>query len=341
MLGAGDLREIVAPVPIRSAHGEVIVRALLPVAAAEEAVLNQLGVEGERLSGQRRRRREDRVRLVLALERREEVHLVLDQRPADRAADLLVRIGQHAVGDEVLGVPLVVAEVAVDAAVVVVGARSRDRLHLDAERAALRNVEQVGDDLELGDRLAAELRLAEARPGHLLRDLLAVEIQLELPVAHARRGIDRVGGDAFDLHRQLHPVAALQRQLFHLAAIDVAGHLRGADVDERRFAGHGQRLRQRRDLHRKRQRPVLADQQLDVRHQHGRESGQLGLDFVAAGGEPAQAVFAALVRHRGHDAAGIDHRGGDGGARQRRLGAVDDGADQRRVLRERRSGEDR
>ena len=110
----------------------------------------------------------------------EEVRLVLDQRTADRAADLLVRVRQHAVGDEVLGVPLVVAEVAVDAAVVVVGARARDRLHLDAERAALRDVEQVGDDLELGDRLAAELRLAEARAGDLLRDLLAVEIQLEL-----------------------------------------------------------------------------------------------------------------------------------------------------------------
>ena len=108
-------------------------------------------------------------------------------------------------------------------------------------------------------------------------------------IAHARRGVDGVGGDALDLHRQLHPVAALQRQLLHLAAIDVAGDLRRADVDQRRLAGDRQRLRQRRHLHRERQRPVLADQQLDFRNQHGRKSGQLGLHLVAAGGETAQA----------------------------------------------------
>ena len=242
------------------------------------------------------------------------MRLVLDQRTANSAADLLVRVRQHAVGDEVLGVPLVVAEVAVDAAVVVVGARARDRLHLDAERAALRDVEQVGDDLEFGDRLAAELRLAEARAGHLLRDFLAVEIELERAIAHAGRGVDGIGGDALDLHRQLHPVAALQRQLFHLPAIDVAGDLRRADIDERRFAGDGQRFRERRHLHRERQRSILADQQFDVGNDDGRETGEFGLHAIAAGGETAQAILAALVGDRGAGAAGIDQGSGDGGA---------------------------
>ena len=56
----------------------------------------------------------------------------------------------------------------------------RDRLHLDAGRSSLRDVEQIGDDLELGDRLAAELRLPEAAEPDLLRDLLAVEVELKL-----------------------------------------------------------------------------------------------------------------------------------------------------------------
>ena len=54
-------------------------------------------------------------------------------------------------------------------------------------RPALRDVVHVGDDLELGDRLAAHLRLAEPGAGDALRDLLAVEVELELIVADARR----------------------------------------------------------------------------------------------------------------------------------------------------------
>jgi len=49
---------------------------------------------------------------------------------------------------------------------------------------------------------------AEAGARHLLRDLLAIEVQLELAIAN-RIGVDGVGGDALDLHRQLHPVAGM------------------------------------------------------------------------------------------------------------------------------------
>ena len=127
--------------------------------------------------------REDRARLALVFVRREVMDLVLDDRPAERAADLLVLVRQHPVGDRIGRVELVVAEEAVEAAGHGVGARLRDRLHLDAGRSALRDVEHVRDDLEFGDRLAAELRLAEAGAGDLLRDLLAVEVQLEVVVA--------------------------------------------------------------------------------------------------------------------------------------------------------------
>ena len=54
--------------------------------------------------------------------------------------------------------------------------------------------------------------------------------------ADARRVADVVGGDALDQLRQLHPVAALERQLLHLPPVDVAGHLRRRRVDERRLA---------------------------------------------------------------------------------------------------------
>ena len=340
MFGARHLSERVTPVPVRHPRGDVVALTQLPVAAAEEAVLHQLGRERPgRRRPQRRRRRDDGVGLVLTLVGQEVVQLVADDRPAHRAADLLVGIRQHAVGDEVLLVELVVAEVAVDAAVQVVGARARDGLHLDAERAALGDVEQVGDHLELGDRLAAEARLAEAAAGDLLGDLLAVEIELERAVAHAGVGVDGVGGDALDLHRQLHPVAALQRQFFHLPAIDVAGHLGRADVDQRRLAGDRQRLAQRRHLHRERHRAVLPDQHLDVGHDDGGKARELGLHLVAAGRKAAQPVVAALVAHVGEQAAGVERRGGDGGAGQRALGLVGHGAEDGRLLRERRGCE--
>ncbi len=320
----------------RPARGDVIPLAQLPVGAAEEAVLHQLGVERPVLAAERRWRRENGVRLVLPFVRQEVVQLVADDRPADRGADLLIGVGQHAVGDEILGVQLVVAEEAVDGAIEVVGAGTRDRLHLDAERAALGDVEQVGDDLELGDRLAAEARLAEAAAGHLLGDLLAVEIELEGAVADARVVVHGVGGDALHLHRQLHPVAALQRQFLHLAAVDVAGHLRGADVDERRLAGDREGLAERGHLHGERHRAVLADQHLHFGHEHGGEARQLRLHLVAIRRQAAQAVVAALIADAAEDAPVGQGRRGDGHPRQGAAGRIRHRAEDGRFLRERR-----
>ena len=262
---------------------------------------------------------------------------VTDDRPADGASDLLIGVGQHALGDEVLRVQAVVAEEAVEAAVQIVRPGPRDRLHLHTERAALRDVEQVGDDLELRDRLAAEARLAEAAAGHLLRDLLPVQIELELPVADARRVVHGVGRDAAHLHRQLHPVAALERKFGHLSPVDVAAHLVGADVHERRLAGDGDGLLERGDPHRERNGPVLADQQFDVGHHHGRKAREFGGDLVAGGRQAAQAILAALVADRREHTAGVDVRRGDGHTRERAFGLVRHGAQDGRLLSRRRS----
>ena len=247
---------------------------------------------------------------------------IADDRPADGASDLLIGVGQHAPGDEVLRVQGVVAEEAVDAAVQIVRPGPRDRLHLHAQRAALRDVEQVGDHLELRDGLAAEPRLAEPAARDLLGDLLAVEIQLELPVAHARCVVHGVGGDAPDLHRQLHPVAPLERQFLHLPPVDVSADLRRGDVDQGRLAGHRDGLFERRDPHRERDRAVLADQEFDFGDDDGRKAGELGGDLVAGRRQAAQAVFAALVGDRREHTPGVDAGRGDRGTRKRSFGLV-------------------
>ena len=77
-------------------------------------------------------------------------------------------------------------------------------------------------------------------------------------------------------------------------------------------------------MHRERQRSVLADEQLDIGNDDGREAGELGLDAVAAGRETAEAILAALVAHRRARATGVDQRGSNRRAGQRRFRAVDD-----------------
>src|SRR6185436_12576014 len=187
------------PVPARSAYGEPIVRRHLVIDAREDALLAVLVRNGEALAGQRRGRREDRAGLAFIFIRHEVVRAVLDDRTAEGAAELLVLVRQNTVRDRILGVEAVVAEEAVNRARHLVGPRARDRLHLDAGRPPLRDVEHVRDNLEFGDRLAAELRLAEAGAGDLLRNLLAVEVQLKVVVAaDAGRVADVVRRDALD-----------------------------------------------------------------------------------------------------------------------------------------------
>ena len=106
-------------------------------------------------------------------------------------------------------------------------------VHLDAHRSALRGVEPVRDELELRDRVAAVARIGAVEL-HVVGDLLPVDVQLKCAaaVAEHRRFTDGVGPRARRQHRQVQPVAAVDRQVLHLARIDVARERR-ADVVSR------------------------------------------------------------------------------------------------------------
>ena len=109
------------------------------------------------------------------------MNLVLSDRAAERGAELLVRIGEHAIHDEVAGIPPVASEVARGAACERVRSRFRDGVDLHARRPALAGIEPVCDELELGDRVAAVVRLAEAGGRNRGRHLMTVDVQLRCP----------------------------------------------------------------------------------------------------------------------------------------------------------------
>ena len=69
----------------------------------------------------------------------------------------LVLIRQDALGDVVGRIQLIVAKLAKRAARLDIASGFRDGLHLHADRAHPRDVVLVGDDLEFGNRLPAEL----------------------------------------------------------------------------------------------------------------------------------------------------------------------------------------
>ena len=95
-VAGGGQHERVRPVPVRAAHAESVVGGQLVVGAAQEAPLRVLERNREGLRRQRRRRGEAGAGLALVLVGGEVVELVLDHRPAERAADLLVLVRQHA-----------------------------------------------------------------------------------------------------------------------------------------------------------------------------------------------------------------------------------------------------
>jgi hypothetical protein len=112
------------------------------------------------------------------------VQAVPEDRAAVGGAHLLVRVRQDGAGEEVGRVEVVVAEVARQRSGRDIGARFRDRVHLEAGRAPLRGVEAAREELELRNRVAAEARLpAIAALGH--RHFLAIDVELELAVSHS------------------------------------------------------------------------------------------------------------------------------------------------------------
>jgi len=126
--------EGIRPRPVRSSDRQAIDSCQLIVDPRQEALLPVLVRHRHALPRQQRRVLERRARLALVLVGREVVDLVLDDRSAEREADLLVRVRQYlgvAVGVDghrIGGVEAVASEEAVGAAARLVGARLRDRL---------------------------------------------------------------------------------------------------------------------------------------------------------------------------------------------------------------------
>ena len=323
----------VLPVEVVAADEQVVLGSHLVVGASERVMLECIARQRDGFAPVRRRSDDGRVRLALVLVRNEVVELVLDDRAAQRPARLLIRIRQYLAGVRVRGIELVAAEVAVRAAAVAVRARFRDGLHLQSDGAAHRDVEHVGDDLILGDGVAADPRLAEAGDRRLLRDFLAVQVDPERRRSAAavggRRVVDLIRGDALHHRRELQPVAAVDRELFHLAAIDVAGDLRLTHIDQRRGRRHGERLLHVGDSHRKRDRRVLPDEQLHHGQHRLREPGELGLKPVGAGLHAHQTIFTTRIGHVDELTAGADRRRRHRHARKNRFRFVHDAADNR------------
>ena len=173
------------------------------------------------------------------------MNLVLADRAAKRRAELLVRIGQHAIDDEVFRVPPVASKVARGRAGEEIGSRLRHRIDLHAGRAPLARVEPVGDEFELRDRIAAVVGLAEAGRRNRGRHLMTVDVQLRSADRCLRHQViarHRIDAAACRQHREVQPVAAVDRQLRQLPRIDVARLARLGGRHERRLAGDGDRL---------------------------------------------------------------------------------------------------
>jgi hypothetical protein len=306
----------------RELHVAAHARRVLPPCPGQIDVEARVGaVEGHRL------------RLALELVIGKEVHAVLADRPAEGAADLLIRVRQDALLDEVSGVEAIVAEVAGERAGGPIRPRLGNRVDDHALRPALAGVEPVADHFELGDRVAAVAGLL-LRAANELRHLLPIDVDLEEPLAilrHFRRG---VGAAPRREHAQIHPVPAVDRQFLHLAGIDVAAHRRGRRLDERCFLGDSDRLLHAGDGHLEVERHLAADEQLHAGARDGREPGKFGRDAVDAGAN-RDSIQTPLVGHgdervarrfvrRGHGHAGqhaaraIPDRPGQGGFLRRR-----------------------
>jgi hypothetical protein len=178
----------------------------------------------------------ERLRLALVLVVEEQVDAIAPDRAAIRRAQLLVRVREHPILDEVGGVEGVVPEVPRERAGRRVRARLGDGVDDHPHRAALRRIEPVGDELELRDRVAAETRLAEVRSGDAVLDLLPFHVDLEGErPARNRRLAAVVRAVARRQQRQVEPVASVERQLLHLPRVDIRADGRRRHVEERRF----------------------------------------------------------------------------------------------------------
>ena len=219
---AGDVLGVLP----RVAEQHMVVGACLPVDARQaHDVVERRGRErpADDACGRVARAHLDRAVLVAVLHGAEAEQVAFPQRPADRAGDLLAikrRRIQAAVGRDRRGLHGVVAEEQRRGAVQRVAARAGDDVDGRAGRASKVRGKPAGGDLEL---LHALLDDVEQRPAHHVVVVVHavdgdVAAAAELPGRRDDHGVGlgrievRRRGVAGDQQRQLHEVAAVERQ---------------------------------------------------------------------------------------------------------------------------------
>ena len=151
---------------------------------------------------------------------------------------------------------------------------------------------------------------------------------------------DVVLDHALDHGRHLQPIAALNRQRFHLPPIEVARDPRLSRVDKRCFPGDGDGLLQHRNRHGQRDRGILPDKKLQGLYHRRRESRKLRLQRVASGGNTHEAIFAFGGRDIEKSPASRQTGGRHANTGKNGPGFVNDRPDYSRVLsRKRRCAE--
>ena len=317
-------------------------------------------VAGERLSGQRvaerarvagevaltlggRRHQRGQVGRALLLQRAlvgaEEERPVLDDRAAERAAELLaVQAVVDAGREEVVGVHRRIAQVAEAEAAEIVGARAGDGVDDRAGVAPVLGAEGVGLDRELlqgvgiGHRVRAVAVVVVVRPA--VHDVVGRIGARAVGRDAARAGIGRAGGHigagigdhAGNQRHQLRGIAAVERQFLDPLLVDDGLQRARHRVHRRADAADRHRFGQVADAQRDVEADLFAHPDDDVLDLHRLEAGEFHLHGVAADRQTAQHVLAGLVRdgrqHRSGCRGGRLHRG----ARHHRAIAVTDHA---------------
>ena len=251
------------------------------------------------------------------------MNAIAPDRAAERHTQLLIRVRKHALLNEIGGVETFVPEVPGEAAGKGVGTGLGDGVDLQPVRPPLRRVEPIGDELELGNRVAAEAGLAKPPPRGL-RHLLAVDVDL---VGSVRAGVfgDGVDPAARRQHRQVHPVTPVHRQIRHLPRVDVRAQLGADDVDERCFSSHRHRLLHGRRRHAEVHDELLADEDFESPLRHAGKTGQFR-HHPAESRAGRETISTLCVGNGGKNVTGCFMDNGDGHPRQHPTGHIRDDA---------------
>ena len=319
---------------------ELAARGRRPVAAQRvedvDSVLAE--VAGARERGRHRLRPRAALGVAQGAVVGEEEPLVLHDRAADRAAELVpARLGQGhplRLGEGIAGLEVVVQPEPVGAALDLV----RPRLGLDRDDTRHRLAELRGvvlrGDLALADRLEvgvdhddAQDRVAVLGPVELVAgaaEVLAVDHGLD-------RGLRVLAGSVVPAEprgarRQQHELGEVpveDGQLGELLRVEGSRHVGAVRLQQRAALDH-HRLRHLADLQREVDLALRVDAHADRGDDRGLETGELGLDLVAAGQQAVLGVEPGVVGHHRVHGLALEAGDRDRGARDGSAGRVDD-----------------